>query len=84
MKYGENKKISCDVLIIGGGGAGLRAAIAARLAGASILLVSKGRVGYANNTYISKALIAVSGLGDKRDGKNVHLEDTLKGGGCYQ
>ena len=80
MKFNETNRISCDVLIIGGGGAGLRAAIEAKHAGADVLLVSKAKVGYANNTYIAKAIISVSGWGDQRDGGQVHLEDTVKGG----
>ena len=80
MKFNETNRISCDVLIIGGGGAGLRAAIEAKHAGADVLLVSKAKVGYANNTYIAKAIIAVSGWGDQRDGGMAHLEDTVKGG----
>jgi succinate dehydrogenase/fumarate reductase flavoprotein subunit len=80
MKFDEINRISCDVLIIGGGGAGLRAAIEARHAGADVLLVSKSRVGFANNTYIAKGTIAASGWSDSRDGTRVHMEDTIKGG----
>lgn len=80
MDLNETEKMRCDVLVIGGGGAGLRAAIEARHAGADVLLVSKGRVGYANNTYIAKAVISASGWGDSRDGGSVHLEDTVQGG----
>ncbi len=80
MKLNEADRIDCDVLVIGGGGAGLRAAIGARLAGARVLLVSKSRVGYANNTYIAKAVISAAGWGDVRDGGKVHLEDTVLGG----
>ncbi|MCP4576219.1 MAG: FAD-binding protein [Deltaproteobacteria bacterium] len=80
MKFDGINRVSCDVLVIGGGGAGLRAAIEARQAGADVLLVSKAKVGYANNTYIAKAIIAASGWGDPHDGSRIHLEDTIKGG----
>jgi len=80
MKFSGTETMTCEVLIIGGGGAGLRAAIEARQAGADVLLVSKSRVGYANNTYIAKAIIAASGWGDPRDGGRAHLEDTVNGG----
>lgn len=40
------EKKECDVLIIGGGGAGLRASIAAAASGADVLIVSKTRIGY--------------------------------------
>ena len=70
----------CDVLVIGGGGAGLRAAIEAREMGADVLVVSKSKVGYANNTYISKASFAATGRGDPRDVESVHVRDTVIGG----
>ena len=60
MKKGDQNQIRADVLVIGGGGAGLLAAIRARDEGADVLLVSKSRVGYANNTYISKSGLAAS------------------------
>jgi succinate dehydrogenase/fumarate reductase flavoprotein subunit len=72
--------LSCDVLVIGGGGAALRAAIAGRETGADVLVVSKTRVGIGNNTYISKASCAVAGLGDPEDSHRVHVRDTLLGG----
>ena len=74
------KRDRCDVLVVGGGGAGLRAAIAAREAGADTLLVSKARVGYGNNTFISKATIAATGFGLSNDGPHVHEKDTFEGG----
>ncbi len=80
MNLNHEHHISCDVLVVGGGGAGLRAAIAARETGADVVLVSKSRVGYANNTYIAKASIAAAGWGDDRDNFDVHLNDTLTGG----
>jgi len=80
MKLRKTAFHTCDVLVIGGGGAGLRSAIEARLQGASVMLVSKSRVGHAANTYISKSNIATSGLGDGRDNHVVHFMDTLRGG----
>ena len=80
MKFRDTERLPCDVLVIGGGGAGLRSAIEAREAGAEVILVSKSRVGHANNTYIAKAVIASSGFGDPLDGSEVHLKDTVKGG----
>lgn len=72
--------ISCDVLVAGSGGAGLRAAIEARLAGADVCLVSKSPPGLGNNTAISKASVPAAGIGDKRDSPEVHLKDTLTSG----
>ena len=80
MPFKVEKQTKCDVLIIGGGGAGLRAAIAAAYAKADVLMVSKARMGYANNTYLSKGIVAASGWGDPKDGPDVHGEDTRAGG----
>ena len=80
MKFRDTERFSCDVLVIGGGGAGLRSAIEAREAGAEVILVSKSRVGHANNTYIAKAVIAASGFADSDDDSESHLKDTIAGG----
>ncbi|HHP7236331.1 MAG TPA: FAD-binding protein [Desulfobacterales bacterium] len=68
------------MLVIGGGGAGLRAAIAAGLKNAAVLLVSKTKAGANSNTYISKAVIASTGWGSEDDNRCVHIEDTVVGG----
>jgi fumarate reductase (CoM/CoB) subunit A len=78
----KSDALSCDVLVIGGGGAALRAAIASRETGADVLVVSKSRVGFGNNTYLSKASWAVPGLGHPEDSHWVHASDTLLGG-CF-
>jgi thioredoxin reductase len=39
------RKVSCDILVIGGGGAGLRAAIGAHDSGADVLIISKSKKG---------------------------------------
>ena len=80
MKLKNEETLYCDVLVVGGGGAGLRSAIAARLRGADVLLISKSRVGYSTNTFISKAAIAATGWGTSEDRDVVHLADTIKGG----
>ena len=72
--------LKCDVLVIGSGGAGLRAAIVARLKNANTLLVSKSKIGHPTNTYMSKSIIAASGWGVPEDNKDVHMVDTIKGG----
>jgi len=81
MNLGKSDVVLCDVLVIGGGGAGLRAAIAARETGADVVLVSKTRIGYASNTLISKATFAApSGWSDPRDNPEVFLKDAVGGG----
>jgi succinate dehydrogenase/fumarate reductase flavoprotein subunit len=80
MPFRNDQILSCDVLVIGGGGAGLRAALEARAEGARVLLLSKSRVGFASNTYISKATFAVAGSGGPLDDQKSHLKDTVIGG----
>ncbi len=71
-------KLEADVLIIGGGAAGLCAAIAARRAGASVLVLSRGSPGHSGVTFKSEGRIAAAlGSGDS---SRLHLEDTLRAG----
>lgn len=72
--------LDCDVLVIGGGGAGLRSAIAARSNDVNVLMVSKSGSGHATNTSISKAVIASSGWGVPEDNPDVHIADTIESG----
>jgi succinate dehydrogenase/fumarate reductase flavoprotein subunit len=76
----DSQRIECDVLIIGGGGTGLSAAITAKRLGADVVVASKAKVGYANNTYISAGIIASPGRGDANDSSEVHLKDIMIGG----
>ncbi len=70
--------LTTDVLVIGGGAAGLRAAIAAREAGANVLLASKTAVGYANNTAVANGRIAA--VVEPGDSPQQHMEDTIEAG----
>ncbi len=74
------KKWQIDVLVIGSGLAGIRAALEARLAGATVLLVSEAAIGKANNTAISKGFFAIPGRGNHGDDAGQHLIDIITGG----
>lgn len=52
------RQLSCDVLVLGGGGAGLRAAIAARETGAQVLTVEKGWTGHSGATAMAVGAMA--------------------------
>jgi len=80
MPFRIIEKTKCDVLIIGSGGAGLSASIAAAANGSDVLMVSKARIGHASNTYLSKGIIAASGWGDPEDTGRTHCSDTIQGG----
>lgn len=69
--------IKTDVLVVGGGGAGLRAAMAAREGGAEVHLVSKTPVGKSTCTYLSAGAFAVSMQGFSKED---HLQATLQAG----
>ena len=70
-----------EVLIVGGGLAGLRAAIEAQKAGCRVMMVTKGKAGRAGSSAITSAGYSVAlGHADQDDTPQLHLEDTLNGG----
>jgi succinate dehydrogenase flavoprotein subunit len=71
---------SCDVLIIGGGSAGLRAAIEAHDAGSEVLIVSKSRRGDPHTVLARGGINAALGTMDPQDNWMIHAADTLREG----
>jgi succinate dehydrogenase / fumarate reductase flavoprotein subunit len=69
-----------DVLVIGAGGAGLRAAIEASASGASVGLVCKSLLGKAHTVMAEGGVAAALANVDDRDSWRVHFADTLRGG----
>ncbi len=69
-----------DVLVIGAGGAGLRAAIEAAAAGVSVGLVCKSLLGKAHTVMAEGGVAAALANVDERDGWRVHFADTMRGG----
>ena len=70
----------CDVLIIGGGSAGLRAAIEAHDAGSNVLIISKSKKGDPHTTLARGGINAALGTMDPEDNWMVHAVDTLREG----
>ncbi|GIW26990.1 MAG: succinate dehydrogenase flavoprotein subunit [Meiothermus sp.] len=70
-----------DVLVIGAGGAGLRAAIAAIEQGAKVGVVTKSLLGKAHTVMAEGGMAAAMGNVRPEDNWKVHFRDTLKGGG---
>lgn len=71
---------SCDVLIIGSGSAGLRAAIEAHDAGVDVLIISKSRKGDPHTVLARGGINAALGTMDPEDNWMVHAVDTLREG----
>ncbi len=69
-----------DVLVIGAGGAGLRAAIEAANAGVSVGLICKSLLGKAHTVMAEGGMAAAMGHNDDRDNWKVHFADTMRGG----
>src|ERR1039457_784903 len=71
---------SYDVVVIGAGGSGLRAAIEARLAGKKPAIISKSLLGKAHTVMAEGGAAAAMGNVNSRDNWQVHFRDTMRGG----
>jgi succinate dehydrogenase / fumarate reductase, flavoprotein subunit len=69
-----------DVLVIGAGGAGLRAAIEAAASGVSVGLICKSLLGKAHTVMAEGGIAAALSNVDERDNWKVHFSDTMRGG----
>src|SRR5262250_220912 len=69
-----------DVLIIGAGGAGLRAAVEASAAGVRVAVITKSLLGKAHTVMAEGGVAAAMGNVDDRDNWRVHFADTMRGG----
>lgn len=76
----EFKRHEYDVLVIGAGGAGLRAAIEASAAGVKVGCVTKSLLGKAHTVMAEGGVAAALGNTDERDNWMVHFADTMRGG----
>jgi succinate dehydrogenase / fumarate reductase flavoprotein subunit len=69
-----------DVVVVGAGGAGLRAAIEARLAGKRVAIISKSLFGKAHTVMAEGGAAAAMGNMNANDNWMVHFRDTMRGG----
>jgi succinate dehydrogenase / fumarate reductase flavoprotein subunit len=74
------EKLDYDVLVIGAGGAGLRAAIEASAAGVKVGLICKSLLGKAHTVMAEGGVAAALANVDDRDSWKVHFADTMRGG----
>ena len=75
----DYKKYEYDVIVIGAGGAGLRAAIEAARSGAKTAIITKSLLGKAHTVMAEGGCAAALQNADPRDGWKVHFHDTMKG-----
>jgi len=76
----EFQRFSYDVLVVGAGGAGLRAAIEAAASGVKVGVVCKSLLGKAHTVMAEGGVAASLGNVDDRDNWQVHFSDTMRGG----
>jgi succinate dehydrogenase / fumarate reductase, flavoprotein subunit len=83
MAEAQNRDVerhAYDVIIIGAGGAGLRAAIAARQAGMRVAVICKSLFGKAHTVMAEGGIAASMGNVNRNDNWQVHFRDTMRGG----
>jgi succinate dehydrogenase / fumarate reductase flavoprotein subunit len=78
--HGDVLRLPYDVVVIGAGGSGLRAAIAARLAGKRTAIISKSLFGKAHTVMAEGGCAAAMGNMNPNDNWMVHFRDTMRGG----
>jgi succinate dehydrogenase / fumarate reductase flavoprotein subunit len=76
----QHQAFQYDVLVVGAGGAGLSAAIAASAAGAAVGVVTKSLLGKAHTVMAEGGIAAALANVDERDSWRVHFADTMRGG----
>jgi succinate dehydrogenase / fumarate reductase flavoprotein subunit len=74
------QKLKYDVLVIGAGGAGLRAAVEAREAGLKVAIICKSLFGKAHTVMAEGGAAAAMGNVNDSDSWQVHFRDTMRGG----
>jgi succinate dehydrogenase / fumarate reductase flavoprotein subunit len=74
------ERLGYDVVVIGAGGSGLRAAIEARLAGKKTAVISKSLFGKAHTVMAEGGCAAAMGNVNPNDSWQVHFRDTMRGG----
>ncbi len=80
MSDTDIERLSYDVVVIGAGGSGLRAAIEARQAGKKTAVISKSLFGKAHTVMAEGGCAASMGNANPKDNWQVHFRDTMRGG----
>jgi succinate dehydrogenase / fumarate reductase, flavoprotein subunit len=80
MSDAESDRYQYDVVVVGAGGSGLRAAIEARLHGKKTAIISKSLFGKAHTVMAEGGCAASMGNANPNDNWQVHFRDTMRGG----
>ena len=80
MSYADIQTIEHDVLVVGAGGAGIRAAIECAQKGLNTGMISKSLLGKAHTVMAEGGVAAAMGNVDARDNWKIHFRDTMRGG----
>jgi len=80
MDVSEIQTIEHDVLIVGAGGAGIRAAVQCAQNGLDTGMISKSLLGKAHTVMAEGGVAAALGNVDERDNWKIHFRDTMRGG----
>src|ERR1044071_6870489 len=80
LDISEIKTIETDVVVVGAGGAGLRAAIESSAQGMNTAVLSKSLLGKAHTVMAEGGMAAALGNMDARDNWKIHFRDTMRGG----
>lgn len=80
MDYSDIQTIEHDILVVGAGGAGIRAAIESAQNGLNTGIISKSLLGKAHTVMAEGGIAASLGNVDSRDNWKIHFRDTMRGG----
>jgi len=80
LSYADIQTIEHDVLVVGAGGAGIRAAIECAQKGLNTGMISKSLLGKAHTVMAEGGVAAAMGNVDARDNWKIHFRDTMRGG----
>jgi len=80
MQTNDGQGFEADVIVVGAGGAGLRAAIEAQSQGARVAVICKSLLGKAHTIVAEGGMAAAVGSVDPRDNWKAHFKDTMFGG----
>ena len=80
LDISEIQTIEHDVVVVGAGGAGIRAAIECANRGMNTGMISKSLLGKAHTVMAEGGMAAALGNVDSRDNWKIHFRDTMRGG----